>query len=236
MTLLSIIQDSCDLLGIRRPSTVVDSQDDQVRQLLALANEEGKSLNRSFNWQVMTRQHLFITVDAAEQIDAVEDDWDRFIHNSFFNRTTRRPVLGPVSPQLWQNIQANPQVNRVILAYRQRDNAFLITPNPPPLQTIAYEYVSKNWARSADGLLDYARWEADTNTSFLPEDIFPLGIRWRWKKTKGLPYGEDFDTYNQQLSQFQARDGGSTVLNQTGGGDWVYVGNPNVPETSFGAP
>jgi hypothetical protein len=235
MTLLSIIHDSCDLLGLRRPTVVVDSTDDQVRQLLALANEEGKSLLRSFNWQRRMKQHTFTSVDDAIQPTAIPDDIEWYLPNSFFNRTTRRPVLGPISPQLWQNIQANPQINRVILAYRLRENDFLITPNPPTGQTIAFEYMSRNWVLSADGLEEFTRWEADTNTTFLEEDLFPLGIRWRWKKTKGLPYGEDFATYNEQLAQFQARDGGSTVLNQTGGGDWVYVGNPNIPETGFGS-
>lgn len=234
MTLLTLIQDTCDLIGLKRPPKVIDSTDDTVRQLLAIANEEGKSLLKSFNWQKRTRQQTFVTVDDPVQPDAVPEDCEWLIHNSFFNRTTRRPVLGPISPQLWQNIQANPQINRVILAYRQRENEFLITPNPPPGQTIGFEYITKNWVISSDELETYARWMHDSDTSFLEEEQMKLGIRWRWKKTKGLPYGEDFDTYRKELAQLQARDGGSTVLNQTGGGDWVYVGNPNVPETGFG--
>ena len=39
MTLLTIMQDACDLLGLRRPTTVIGSPDDQTRQLLAIANE-----------------------------------------------------------------------------------------------------------------------------------------------------------------------------------------------------
>jgi len=234
VTLLTLIQDSCDLLGLRRPSQVIGSTDDQVRQLLAIANEEGKSLLKSFQWQKRTRQQTFTTIDAAIQPDAVPEDCEKLIPNSFFNRTTRRPVLGPVTPQLWQNIQANPQINRVILAYRQRENEFLVTPNPPAGQVVAFEYITKNWVLGADGILKYSRWMADNDTSYLEEEQMKLGVRWRWKKTKGLPYGEDYDTYKDQLQILQANDGGSTVLNLTGGGNWVYVGNPNVPETGFG--
>ena len=233
MTLLTIMQDACDLLGLRRPTTVIGSSDDQTRQLLAIANEEGKSLLKSFMWQRRLKQHTFTTIADAIQLFAIPDDIEWFVPNSFYNRTTRRPVLGPVTPQLWQNIQANPQINRVILAYRLRENDFLVTPNPPNGQTVAFEYVSKNWVIGADGE-DYSRWMADNDTSYLEEEQMKLGIRWRWKKTKGLPYGEDYDTYQDQLQQLQARDGGSTVLNLTGGGNWVYVGNPNVPETGFG--
>lgn len=234
MSLLTLIQDTCDLLALPRPQVVIGSPDLQVRQLYALAIEQADDLNNSFNWEKMTRQQTFITVPQAEQIDAVPDDISRFIPNSFYNRTTRRPVLGPVTPQLWQNIQANPQINRVILAYRERDGKFLVTPNPPADQTVAYEYVSTKWAVNSDLTESYTVWQADTDTSWIAEKLIKLGIRWRWKATKGLPYAEDFDTYTQQLEQYQARDGGSTVLNLTGGGDWVYVGNPNVPETGFG--
>ena len=206
-----------------------------MRQLHAICVEEADDLVASFNWQALLRQHTFVTVAAPEQVDAIPSDLDRFIPNSFFNRTTRRPVLGPISPQLWQNIQANPQVNRVILAYRERDGVFLITPNPPADQTIAFEYSSTEWAVSAVGDFTYTKWDADTDTSFVSEKLIKLGARWRWRKAKGLPYSEDYDTYQMQKEQTQARDGGSTVLNLTGGGDWVYVGNPNVPETGFGA-
>lgn len=235
MSLLTLVQDTCDLLALPRPSIVINSTDDQVRQLHAICVEEADDLVASFNWQALLRQHTFVTVAAAEQLNAIPDDYDRFIPNSFFNRTTRRPVLGPISPQLWQNIQANPQVNRVILAYRERDGVFLVTPNPPADQTIAFEYSSNEWARSALGDFTYTKWNADSDTSFVSEKLIKLGARWRWRKAKGLPYSEDFDTYTQQKEQTQARDGGSTVLNLTGGGDWVYVGNPNVPETGFGA-
>lgn len=235
MTLLTVVRDTCDLLALPRPSIVIGSTDDQIRQLHAICVEEADDLCASFNWQAMTRQQTFVTVAAPEQVDAVPTDLDRFINNSFFNRTTRRPVLGPITPQLWQNIQANPQINRVILAFRQRDNAFLITPDPPADQTIGYEYVSTHWAYSADGTETYTSWESDTDLTYLSEKLIKLGARWRWRKAKGLPYAEDFDTYTQQKEQFQARDGGSTILNITGGGDWVYVGNPNVPETGFGA-
>lgn len=234
MSLLTLVQDTCALLALPKPQIVINSPDLQVRQLLQLAIVEADELNNSFNWQKMTRQKTFVTLPQAEQFDAVPDDLRGFIPNSFYNRTTRRPVLGPVTPQLWQNIQANPQINRVILAYRQRDGAFLITPNPPPDQTIAYEYVSTAWACNEAGDESYNVWQIDSDTSWIPEKVIKLGLVWRWRQTKGLPYAEDYDTYQQQKQEYQARDGGSTVLNLTGGGDWVYVGNPNVPETGFG--
>jgi hypothetical protein len=103
-------------------------------------------------WQVLREQHTFVTAGTAVQTSAVPGDWDRFISNSFFNRTTQRTVLGPITPQQWQSIQAQPQLNRVFLAFIQRHGQFLITPVPTPNETIAYEYVTKNWAKSSGGV------------------------------------------------------------------------------------
>lgn len=229
MTLLTIVADACALLSIPVPTTVVASQDLQVRQLYALANEQGKEMAGSFNWQVMREQTTFVTVGAAEQPAAVPTDWDRFIANSFWNRSTQLPVWGPVTPQIWQAIQAQPQLNRVILGFVQRHGKFLITPTPPADQTIAYEYVTKNWAYS-DADVPKDRFTADSDQSYLDEYLFVLGLRWRFLKSKGLEYGEDFSTYQSELTQKQARDGGNTAISTTGSdfflfGDNVQLGN-----------
>lgn len=235
MSLLTIIQDTCDLLSLPRPSSVVSSADLQVRQLFQLSIEECNELVSKLDWQALTRQQTFVTTATAAQDAAIPDDLKKFIPNSFFNRTTRRPVLGPITPQLWQNIQANPQINRVVLAFRKRDGAFLVTPDPPAGQTIGYEYISNNWARNAAETESYVRWQADTDTTYLDENLIKLGIRWRWRKTKGLPYGEDFDTYTSRRDELMAQDQGAGQISQTGISNIDYVGNPNIPETGFGS-
>lgn len=232
MTLLTLTQRTCDLLSIPRPATVVNSTDQQVRQLFALINEEGADLASSFDWQCMRRQSTFTTVADPEQTGAVPDDWDRFIANSFFNRTTLRQLFGPITPQRWQAIQVYPQFVGIYLAFIQRDNKFLITPTPPANETIAYEYVTKNWAIS-DADVEKSEFTADTDTTIIPsgERLIELGARWRWKAAKGLPYAEDLKTYEMQKEQTQARDGGSTQINT--GGDPYYNWRANIPEGNF---
>jgi len=233
MTLLTIIQDVTDLLSLPRPQAVVASQDAQVRQLYALANEEGKELASRHDWQALTMQYTFDTTEAAVQTSAIPADLDRFIANTFFNRTTRRNLLGPLTPQDWQAIQAQPQLNRVYISWRERGNIFLATPDPvPPTQTIAYEYVTKNWAISAAGT-PQARFSADDDTSYLDEELIKLGVRWRFMKTKGLEYAEDFRTYERQVQQARGRDGGATRLNLRGYDGFVAS---IYPEGTFPGP
>lgn len=233
MSLLTIVSRACRLLSIPVPSTVVASTDNQVLQLFELANEEGAELSSIGDWQVLREQYTFTTTADPEQTAAVPDDWQRFIANSFFNRTTRRSVIGPITPQQWQAIQAQPQLNRVFLAFIQRHGKFLITPTPAAGETIAYEYVSKNWAKTSDGTpIPY--FVSDSDETYLDEWLFVLGLRWRFLKSKGLDYAEDFRTYQSQRTQVLAWDGGNGQINTTGDGQFLL--SPNLPVGSFPGP
>lgn len=229
MSILSVVQDATDILPLVRPSVVITSTDLTLRQLLGLAIQEAKDLNRMW-WRRMTREHTFTTEAAAAQSTAFPSDFDRWWPNSFWNRTTDRPVVGPVSVQDWQQIQAQAASGRIVLGYRERDASFLLTPTPPAGETIGGEYISTDWARTADLATAKARWTIDTDTSYFDEWLLTLGIIWRWRKSKGLPYDEDHDSYTSYRDTLYANDGGSTTLSIAPEvGDGVY--DPVAPES-----
>lgn len=232
MTLLTMVQETADLLSIPQPATVVGSTDTQVRQLFALANEEGRANSRSYDWQELTKEWVWTTNTGPDQALAIPDDWDRFYANSSYNRTTIRPMLGPITPQQWQAIQAYPQINSVYLSFRIRGNIYLVTPDGESGDTAAYEYVSKNWCLASDGT-PKAAFTADTDDMVLPEWLFTLGLRWRFRKSKNLDYAEDFRTYQAELQQLQARDGGNGIIDITGRNLYNPLGLPNIPVGNF---
>ncbi len=211
LSLLSIIRDVCRLTSLPVPDEVVNSRDIIVQQLYALANEEGNELATSHDWQKLTRQHLFTTTNTEEQDTAVPDDWDRFIANSFWDRTKMRPLIGPVTPQKWQALKAYPAAQNYYISFRERDGKFLCFPNPSAGDDIAYEYVSKNWAKTQGGV-PIPEFVSDTDETYLPEKLFKLGVRWRFLKSKGIDYAQDFDTYQRELQKSQGFEQGSTAL------------------------
>lgn len=235
VSLLSIIQETAALLSLPQPSVVVGSSDTTVNQLFALANEEGRASSRRHDWQELTEEYTFSTVAQAGQTNAIPADFDRFYSNSTYNRTTIRPVLGPITPQQWQAIQAYPQINSVYVSFRVRGNIYLATPTPAAANTIAYEYISKNWCLAVDSTPKPA-FTADTDTTVLPEWLFTLGLRWRFRKSKGLDYAEDFRTYETELQQLMARDGGNGTLDITGRNLYNPLGLPNIPVGNFPGP
>lgn len=231
MSLLTLITSVCGALSLPQPTAVVGSTDKQVLQLFSLANEEGRDLASATQWQALTEEKTFVTTATAVQATAVPADFDRFIPNSFFNRSTRRAMTGPITPKMWQWIQAQPVYGTAYLMFRQRTGQFLVAPTPPAGQTIAYEYVSKNWCASALGV-GQAAYAADTDVAYLDETVMALGLRWRFLRAKGLDYAEEMETYERQKEQEIARDGGSTALSINP--QPVDLNRVNLPDGSFG--
>lgn len=60
-TLLQLVQQVTDEIGIARPNSVVGNTDQQVRQLLAFCNKTGRDLVRDFEWRRLVRENIFET-------------------------------------------------------------------------------------------------------------------------------------------------------------------------------
>jgi hypothetical protein len=210
MTLLSIVRNASDRIGIARPTTAYASTDQQVLQLVSLAQQEGIELAKRHTWQALTTEKTFTSVAAAVQTSAIPSDFDRIIDDTFFNRTQKRRLKGPLTPQEWQFAQGV-IATTIIEAFRIRGDDILVTPTPSAGNTMAYEYVSKNWCEPSVGTAQ-AAWAADADVGILSEELMTLGLIWRWQKAKSLDYAESFRTYEMQVTNAISRDGGKPTL------------------------
>jgi len=234
MTLLSIVQSAATKIGIPQPATIVGNSEPQVETLLTFANEEGEELARMGQWEEITVEKTFTAVAAAEQTGALPSDFIAFVNDSFYNRTNRRKVFGPISAQEWQREQAISVAAGIHDFFRVRGGEILMTPNPTVGDTMAFEYVSKNWVDTdADGVGDSAVWVSDTDTSVLEERLLSLGIVWRFLQKSGLPFQAPHQIYMSEVQKALGRQGGAPTLSLDGGGG-IFLGPPNVPETGFG--
>jgi hypothetical protein len=229
VSLLSIIQGAADLLSLSRPSVVVASPDQQIRQLLALANLEGEELAKrpSRGWQALTKELTFVTVAAEEQTNAVAADFDFCIADTAYNRDQARKLRGPLTPEAWQALKASLVTSVTGDLFRIRGDAFLMLPAPTAGELIAYEYSSAYWAKSSAGVAK-AQYTADEDLTFLPETLIQLGVIWRFKQAKGLDYGEDMSTYERALQRAVGRDGGEAAIVMANSYDPFAV---NIPQS-----
>lgn len=228
MTLLSIVRDASDRLGLTRPSSVIASTDQNTLALLGLAQEEGKTLARRHTWQVLQAEHTFSTADGTASY-ALPSAFDRILIDTVFNRTRRRRMVGDLSPAQWQETQAS-LVTMVNPAFRIRGSLFLISPTPSAVETVAYEYISKNWCQSNIST-GQAAWAADTDTGILDEELMTLGVIWRFRAAKGLDYAEAMNNYEIEVAKAITRDG-APVRVQTANVERDRIPHaPIVPET-----
>jgi hypothetical protein len=213
MTLLSMVTRICNApgVGLAVPTVVAASGDAGIQEILELANQEGEELAKRADWPELMTEKTFTTSAAAIQTGAIPSDFDRFVNGTWFNRTKMRKLVGPLSPEQWQRIQANGAVSTVIQAFRIRGSDMLITPTPAAGETIAYEYLTKNWCQSSGGTGQSA-WAADTDTGVLDERLMTLGVIWRWRKAKGFSFQDALDTYNNEVEKAAGRAPGAPVL------------------------
>ena len=204
-------------MGITPPASVSGSTDPQILQLMALANEEGQDLSARYPWQNLRQESTFSTVAAESQgsiTTLAGSDFRYILNDIMWNRSLLRPVFGPLGPQNWQALKAR-NVTGPFQQFIMRGNTVRFIPIPPAGQTVAFEWISKNWVTLAAGGTS-STWAADADTGLLDEEIMTQGIIWRWKEAKGLAYAEDYNKYERLVNDQMARDGGKGRLNLGG--------------------
>jgi hypothetical protein len=230
VTLLSVIQDAATDLNLSRPSSVINSTDQQVIQLLSLLKRDGLDLVRRFDWQVLLTEATFTTVATQAQttLATVAPDFFRIVDDTMFNRTQMWKVFGPLSPQEWQrrlSLGAQVGVNN---AFRIYGNSIYFYPVPEAGDSIYFEYVSNKWVAAVDTTAK-AAFTVDTDTARLDEDILTLGVKWRFLKAKGLDYSEEFRSYEAALESVFGADGGRGPVDMTGDtlAEWTLIPDGN---------
>lgn len=225
MSLLDICTDAARELGITAPSAIVGNTDNRDAMIiLRMAKKEGYLLAQRAFWTVLTKEHTFSTLAAADQgADSLPDDLDCIVPETIFNHTLRREVAGPVSRQDWAKEQAT-LITSVNPAYRIRGRSMLLTPTPSAGESVVYEYISKNWALSENDD-EQDTFLADTDTTVFPEAIVTAGVIWRYKAHKGYEFRSSQLEYERMVTDFMMRDGckpridttvvnGPTVMNR----------------------
>lgn len=237
MSLLSIISGADEgaavLCGLTAPATIIGSLDPNVPLLLRLAQQEGRELARRHDWQALRVAYTVATLAAQAQTD-FPTDFDRLMpYPELWNRTRSQKYLGPVGARQWQQILSSGMSGGVPGWWCIIGGVLQITPAPTAGETLAFDYMSKNWAASAAGGAK-AKFELDTDVARIPERLITLGIVWRWKKSKGFDYAEDMATYEREVEREASNDGGLGMLqlsdasleDELGGASWAGVVTP----------
>ena len=229
MSLLTLVQRAFKRVGLTAPTAAVSSTDENVIRMIELANEEGEELASRADWQALTREATHTTLAAESQglMTAIAgSDFNYIKNDTFWNRTKDRRWY-PVSDVDWQTMKAT-NITGPVEYFRIRGGYLLAIPTPTAGETLAFEWVSKNWCESSGGTGQSA-WAADSDVGRLDESLMLMGLVWRWKKAQGLEYAEDFRQYEIRVESAMQRDGAKPRLNMAG----TMVHGRNIPQGSW---
>lgn len=208
MSLLTIAQAAARRVGIGRPAVVAAASDDLTLQLFDLANESVEDLGKRHGWRQTRVPVTFVTVAAQAQPNALPADYDRMAPGqTMWNRDQRLQVVGPAGAEDWARINALQLVSGPNLVFRLVGTGLMLYPAPAAGQTIAFEYVSANRVKAADGSTK-PLFTADTDVVLFPEHLIQKDLVWRWKQAKGLDYAEDMRTFELAFEREAAADRG----------------------------
>jgi hypothetical protein len=232
MTILEIINEFCRRTAIPTQAAVATSRDEQSLQLLGLCNELLDDLGERKAWTMGQVEATFISLAAEDQgvlTALASQGFVNIIDNLIFDRTVGEVIPGSVSPTDWQAAKAN-------LApisdsrYRQQGGHLYITPAPSAGNTIAFEYVSSYPV--LEGTIPKPYFTKDTDTSIYPDKLLILGLRWLWKREKGIRYSEEFRNYEIAVTNLMGKDSGAQPINMAEGSSGLRPGI-SVPEGSW---
>lgn len=202
MTLLEIINEFCRRTAM--PETIIGfgSQDDQIMQIIGLANEIVEDLIRRWNWQVLRREVVWECVEGENQgqLSNIAPNCSRILNDTLWDRDRRLPIYRE-NAQDWQWSKAL-NSDSPLPSYRLMDGCLYISPAQPVGTKIAFEYQSNAPIVDKTGeVFKYTEYfNKDTDEFLLPNLLLLKGLRWRWKEEKGLPYMEAFRSYEDAVA------------------------------------
>lgn len=148
MALLDLLQNVARRINLREPSSVVGSSERQSKELLAITEEVLDDL-KLWPWPELVREHSFSTV-ASQASYTLPSDFDYSLLETFWNNSEQSRLLGAMRPVEWQTLKNGIVGSAADDYFRIKGiagNQFFLEPVPGSVETIKYEYASKNAIR-----------------------------------------------------------------------------------------
>jgi hypothetical protein len=216
MSLLTIAENALNEIGgFDVPTSFYGSTNATAKQIVAICNREGKTLEKEIRWAELITEHTFTTV-ADTATYALPSDFRAFGPMSQWDRTNNWRMGGPVPPFVWQWLKSGntvgTQANKLFMV---RGAYFTIYPTPSGTDDIAFDYYSNAWVTKQVDSSNVAAWTADNDTARLNEDLLTMGVKWRFLQAKGMPYEPEYKEYESIKESLREDNGGRGPIRLT---------------------
>lgn len=233
-SLLQLIQDITDETGMPRPSSVIGSNDQTIRTLLATAQSVAEGMLR-YPWQQRKKRGTFTSVATESQgslSTVFGSEFKALLPGTFWNDDLRLPIFGPVGDPSWQ-ILKNFLTGGPTYQYKIFDNTVRILPVLPAGNTLSFMYMSKYTIEDSGGT-GKSRWTANTDVPRFPDEVFKSQFKWRWMRARNEPWAALYEEAQGVLAAAVNDDGAMPILHLDSPtqtltpGVWVPAGSWNV--------
>lgn len=206
MTALKVAQNIANEVGLPAPLSLVSNPNQNSVRLLAAINAAGRYLAQK-EWNSLA---LVTTISCSSGTEyPLPSGFRAIIPVTFWNATDKEEVIGPMTPSKWQLTKNG--LGQLALADQVRietsaGTSFIRFKDEPATGAqISFYYYSENWVKSG-GLV--ASVSADSDTFVIPERAVLAEARWRFLKSIGQSYGQEFEEAKETTAIAIANDGG----------------------------
>lgn len=240
LTLQSIIQSTCKMVGYPVPVDPAGSTDPAIQQMVEGLNMAGEDMLNLYGWQRLSKLYeIEIASEYPGQLERsfeLPTDFWQFIDQTQWNVDTRLPAIGPISPQAWQQLRI--RMPKVVLTFlwQIRDGKLWIQAPPASAQKLSFYYQSNGWVQDADDPTDYKNYANKNGDTILMDGyLMKLLTRVKWLEMKGFDSAIAMRDFQVNYENRKGNDVGAQVLNmaQTLAFPYLNVAT-NAPDTGYG--
>jgi hypothetical protein len=214
------------------------SSDKNMGQLIDMLTTLGDDLTNTHDWSQFIRE-FNLTTDGSTVSYALPADYKKMIDQTGWNRSTRRPIIGPVSGQETQFLKARLTGVLIEVAFRIQGNLLVFPVTPAASQSLYGEYLSSYWCQTAASSTgpDADHPTSGTDYVLYDSELAIAGLRLAFQEAKGFDTAASQRRYNDKLEQCISNNIGARTLNLAGSGLGVdrLIDTANAPITGYGS-
>ena len=174
-TVIGIIRQATAELGLAQPLLAVGSVDTTVIKILGMLTALCDELKTLHNWTQLQTEYTFALTPGTDTY-TLPSDFDRVINQTEWNRSQRRPLYGPQTPQSWQQIKGW-VIGNIAYNYRIKGNKLLLAPVPQTADTLALEYMSAAYVVDGNTGSTKTAITMDTDTLLFDDRLLINGVK-----------------------------------------------------------
>jgi len=239
-SLSAIVQNVAAMVSYPVPADPAGSTDPAVIQMVQAVNMAGVELLSMFDWQQLVKRTSIpiqaITPNIREQAFLLPEDFYDWVDQTNWNASTQFPSLGPVSPQMWQQLLIRVTLPTLSFYWQVRGNMLYVLAPPATEQTMSFYYLSAGWVRDADDPDLYKnRMTKNGDTALLDAPMLTYYARVKWLEMKGLDSSAAARDFHIMYENRKAAKTGAAVLSMARDFRIPYI-QPltNTPDTGYG--